>query len=115
MTPEEKAARRRDKIREWQIRSAIKAASNHKPRKALKTVSVKRKVENTEYSKLRRSFLSFCPPCPVTGQPATQIHHMNGRSNWRLNDTTEWLGVSLEGHAWIHANGNVAREKGWLK
>ena len=45
---------------------------------------------------------------------STEIHHKNGRSNEKLNDTTYWLAVSRPAHEWIHANANQARARGWL-
>ena len=46
--------------------------------------------------------------------PATEVHHTNGREGERLNDQEYWLAVSREGHQWIHANPELAREQGWL-
>lgn len=43
-----------------------------------------------------------------------QIHHKAGRVGANLLNETTWLAVSAEGHAFIHANPAVAREKGWM-
>lgn len=89
---------------------------NKKPPTKIKPVSDKRKKQNTAYKLARDIFMmeednKFCP---VTGHPTTEIHHMNGRSNERLLDREFWLAVSREGHQLIHANPELAREKGWL-
>jgi hypothetical protein len=58
--------------------------------------------------------------CPVMAQlknqtvRATEVHHINGREGERLNDQEYWIGVSREGHQWIHSFPKEAREKGWL-
>jgi len=85
-------------------------------RKAIAPVSQKRLGELAEYRKLKKEFMALPENkiCPVTGLPATEIHHMNGRENDRLNDTEFFLAVSRKGHEWIHANPNSARAKGWL-
>lgn len=79
-------------------------------------VSEKRLSELAEYRKLKKEFMSRPENkiCLVSGLPATEIHHMNGRENERLNDTTYWLAVNRVGHNWIHSNTIEAREKGWL-
>jgi len=53
--------------------------------------------------------------CPVTGDPATEIHHTNGREYERLIDEDYWLGVTRIGHNYIHNNPKEARLRGWLK
>ncbi len=87
-----------------------------KKRKFIAPVSEKRLAELAEYRKLKKEFMSKPENkiCPVTGLPTTEIHHMNGRENERLNDTRFWVAVSRAGHTYIHANPLEAREKGWL-
>lgn len=58
--------------------------------------------------------------CPVmsklkgTTVLTTDVHHINGRENEMLLDQEFWLAVSREGHSYIHANTDIAREEGWL-
>lgn len=58
----------------------------------------------------RVSINSIPSLCPM----ATDIHHMNGRYGNRLNDVEFWMGVSREGHTWIHNNPKLSRERGYL-
>ena len=82
-------------------------------------VSDKRKIENLKYKVLRIEFLGKPENqiCPITGYPATEIHHTfcgKNRAKYYL-DTTTWIAVSRDGHNWIHDNPKEAREKGLLK
>lgn len=85
-------------------------------KKFISPVSEKRLNQLKVYRTLRKEFLSRPENsrCPVTNLPATEIHHINGRENDRLNDFEFWIAVSRQGHIWIHANPREAREKGWL-
>ena len=87
-----------------------------KPPTRIKPVSDKRAKQKKAYLLARKVFLmEDCNKyCPVTGKPATEIHHTNGKENDRLLDRKYWLAVSREGHVYIHANPIEAREKGWL-
>lgn len=96
-------------------RSLLKRSKSQLKRSPLKKVSRHRESQNREYSKLRKVFLETCPPCPVTGGVATEIHHTNHREGKLLNDVSQWLGVSLGGHRYIHSHPKEARENGWLK
>jgi hypothetical protein len=89
---------------------------NKKPQPRIKPVSDKRKKQNSAYLLARKIFLMEDDNkyCPVNGSLATEIHHTNGRSNERLLDREFWIGVSREGHQWIHANPEEARKNGWL-
>ena len=86
----------------------------HTPKKGINKVSSRTAELKKEYLVRREEFLKG-KICPVTNKPATEVHHMNGREYERLNDESEWLGVTRYGHGWIHANPKEAREKGWLK
>lgn len=44
---------------------------------------------------------------------ATEVHHIEGREGWRLNNTDKWLGVSRAGHDWINTFPDLARERGF--
>lgn len=81
--------------------------------KPLKPFSEKRKERNAIYLKKRIEFLNG-KVCPITNRKATEIHHINGRENERLNDEEFWLAVTREGHLKIHENPKWAREKGYL-
>ncbi len=83
-------------------------------RTPIKKVSTKRSKENAQYLNTRMKFL-IGKTCPITGRPATEVHHVDGRENSRLNDETEWLAVTREGHQKIHLNPTWARENGYLK
>jgi hypothetical protein len=85
----------------------------------LKKKSKKRSAEETEYSKLRLSYLQenhFCkaglPNCSLV---ATDIHHMNSRTNEKLNDISDWIGVCRSCHTFIHNNPQTARDLNLLK
>lgn len=86
-------------------------------RTRINPVSDKRAEESREYSTLRKVFLEG-KFCPVTGQPATQIHHKMGRIGYADDaarakgltlflDVRYWLAVSHEGHE------KIEREKKW--
>lgn len=106
-------------------KQALKADKPNKPvkRKPIAPVSEKRLEQLAEYRKLRKEFLSryenkFCPVMKhIFGRDVhtTEIHHVNGRENERLNDVEFWLAVSREGHRWIHEHPKESRELGWLK
>lgn len=91
-------------------------------RKAIKRASNKREKQERAYSIARDLFLQkeenkFCPVMAKLYNKtvlATEIHHTNGREGERLNDTEYWIGVSRDGHVWIHANPKLAYEAGWL-
>jgi hypothetical protein len=44
---------------------------------------------------------------------SVQVHHKRGRGRLYLDELT-WLGVSAEGHAWIHANVKESYSRGWM-
>jgi hypothetical protein len=44
----------------------------------------------------------------------SQIHHMRGRLGTLLMDKRGWLPCSTQGHRWIDANKEKARELGFL-
>lgn len=94
--------------------------------KPIKKVSKKQSVRNLQYRVQRIEFLSKKENsiCPVTGQKATQVHHMKGRKGyadewardnkiWLLNDVRFFLGVSADGHKEIEENPEWAKEMGY--
>jgi len=95
------------------------AKSKQKP---IAKFSSKRAKRNAAYLVARDLFLAkeenkFCPVlAKLKNQTvsATEVHHRNGREGERLNDQEYWIGVSREGHQWIHSNPELAYEAGWL-
>lgn len=81
-------------------------------RKRIMPRSEKRSKEERAYLTLREVFLKD-KICPITGQPATEIHHKKGRIGKLLCDVKYWLAVSREGHIWIENNPKEAKEKGY--
>lgn len=101
-----------------------------KRKTALRKVSRKRSSQNQIYSQRRRWFLgmpenSRCPVAEAGLIPdlqgnltphwraATQVHHQKGRVGILFLAEEFWLGVSAEGHTYLHANPAIARERGW--
>jgi len=80
----------------------------------IRKLSKKREAQNREYLKRRLIFLED-KICPVTKQPATQIHHMKGRIGALLTDESNWLAVSAEGHHQIEMNPLWAKKMGYSK
>lgn len=81
-------------------------------KKPIKRLSDKRNAQNKEYLKKRATFLKN-KVCPVTGQEATEIHHMKGRIGKLLTDEKFWLAVSRKGHIEIENNPLWAYEQGF--
>lgn len=100
-------------LREDKKPSQLKRTPLKRPTKPIRQVSKKRAKQNAQYLKERTEFLDG-KICPITGRPATEIHHINGRENDRLIDKKYWLAVTREGHQKIHANPKWARENGYL-
>jgi len=71
-------------------------------RTAIPNSTKKRAAENRLYLKRRAEWLPG-RICPVTKDPATEIHHKNGRRGKLLLDESGWIGVSAAGHKWIHS------------
>jgi hypothetical protein len=84
----------------------------------IKQKSFKRKVEEKEYSKLRKEFLETHPNCqaklPGCTFYSTDVHHMEKRGINYLN-VTSWLSACRICHSWIELNKKEARELGFLK
>lgn len=80
----------------------------------IRKLSKKRAAQNRIYLKMAKEFIKD-KYCPVTLQPATEVHHINGRIGALLTDERNFLAVSVEGHRWIHENVNKARKKGWIR
>lgn len=81
----------------------------------LRPVSTRRRKALKVYSSLRAEFLGSHKACIVCmDRKSTDVHHMNGRHNARLNDTQHWLPVCRRCHDLIHSNPAWARENGYL-
>jgi hypothetical protein len=75
--------------------------------------SKKRAAQEREYARIAKEILSQEPICPVTGEIATQIHHMKGRIGDLLTDRRYMLPVSDRGHKKIELNPDWAKEMGY--
>lgn len=106
----------------------------------IKAVSRKRAKQLRDYSTLRKRFLAENPVCgwwlKMRGQDfqhleqrggcywsagleeyallSCDIHHRNSRIGEKLNDTSDWIAVSRDGHNWIHSHPRDARVLGLL-
>lgn len=86
-----------------------------KPRKPMRSRSLKRQKQEAEYAKLRKAFLEDHPVCQVCGlEEANQIHHRLHREGKRLNDQTYWLAVGPLCHLKIHDQPAWAKQHGYL-
>lgn len=82
--------------------------------KKIKPRSSKRAVEESQYGTARQKFLAAHTVCPVTKEPATQIHHSAKREGQWLNLQRYWIAVSAEGHRWIEDNKTAAEKIGLM-
>lgn len=78
----------------------------------IKARSNKRIKEEKIYETVKKIFL-VGKICPITGGPATQVHHKKGRIGKLLYDVRFFLGVSDEGHKYIEANPEFAYKNGY--
>lgn len=102
--------------REYQSGKMAKTTTTKKP---IKQISDKRKLENIIYTskKIKFFMLPENQVCPVSMQKATEIHHTycgKDRATYYLDEST-WIGVSRDGHNWIHDHPKESRELGLLK
>ncbi|QNS40152.1 hypothetical protein H0S70_06985 [Chryseobacterium manosquense] len=83
--------------------------------KPIPKMSKKRQQEIREYTIKRLQFLAQPEnlKCPITGERATEIHHMRGRIGSLLLDTRYWLAVSRNGHRRIEENPEWAKENNY--
>ena len=104
-------------------RSPLKRKTPLKRSGKLRPVSKKRAGQNKVYSARRREFLlkHLYDCCPVMmaikneWHGVTDVHHVQNRESERLNDVSQWMAVSREGHIYLHNHPNTARMHGWLK
>ena len=88
-----------------------------KPRKPIANRSKKRLAQESEYSKLRKVFLTIHNKCEVNGcsKEATDIHHVIGRIGDRLTDQDNFLAVCREHHRYIEEHPEWAKANGYSK
>jgi len=84
-----------------------------KPVKPINKISVKREKENNLYLCIRKQFLKDNPLCAVTGNKATEVHHMAGRIGKLLTDVRYFLPVCRFAHREIELNPIWAKENGY--
>ena len=79
----------------------------------MKKQSKKMTKKNTEYSKLRKVYLTDKPNCmasiPGCALRASEIHHKKGRGEYH-NDVSTWLAVCRSCHEWIETHPEQALE-----
>lgn len=90
-------------------RTPLKQGGRLKSGKPLKKRSKRREVQEKEYSRLRRQFLTENPVCVVCGEMATDCHHRFGRGNFYL-DVSTWAALCRKCHDRVHANVLWAKE-----
>jgi len=72
------------------------------------------------YSKARKRFLEDNPIDVVSLfvfgiiQPATLIHHANGRNGFNYVDINRFIATTQKGDNWIHAHPDLSKELGFL-
>lgn len=77
-------------------------------------MSQKRAGEMADYSVIRTKFLASHKRCESCGDPATQVHHRNGRSNDKLNEVKYFMAVCDACHKAIHDDPEWSRKQGYL-
>ncbi len=97
-----------------------------KPRKRIRSVSVKHMASLVEYAKVKTDWLKYikhavtadgkvvahCDRCEQWRE--VDVHHIRGRRGPLLTATSYWLLVCRPCHDWIHANPAAAREQNLL-
>lgn len=99
-------------------RTPLKRSTTPLKRTPLRRVSKSHAKSLRSYSALRKQYLALFTHCQIkqegcTGE-ATEIHHGAKRGK-NLNETATWFSACRSCHDWIHANGRMARELGFLK
>lgn len=85
-----------------------------KPRKRIRSVSLKRQRELREYRKLRDAFLKemwFCQRC---GSLATCVHHWAGRRGKQLLVVKDFRASCDDCNFWAKNHPKEAREEKWI-
>lgn len=106
----DKAKKKRSKERK-QLNST---KTQDEKKKRLRRVSKKRAKQLNEYKEIRKEYLLLNSRCERCYNQATEIHHKNGRSGKKLNDTNFFMAICRECHTFIHENPKESRQRGWL-
>jgi hypothetical protein len=105
----------------WSKGMCKKCASLSVKKKPIAKMSVKRKVENVEYLKLRLEYLNEHQKCEIKLACCTiwaiDIHHLySGKDRQsHFTDFDNVKAVCRSCHNWIHEHSKDARGMGWLK
>lgn len=91
----------------------VHAPGTAKPKKRIRPLSKKRAKQNQLYLQIRAAFL-INKLCPITKEPATEVHHKKGRIGTLLTDVRYFLAVSRRGHVWIETHPKEAEELGYV-
>ncbi len=84
-------------------------------KKPISRVSERRKVEEKEYSKLRKVFLEENPKCQICQQePATEVHHRSGRYHGKYLDVSSWMALGSACHRRVHENPAWAKAQKYI-
>jgi hypothetical protein len=101
-----------------------KPEKREKPKPSyLKPKSAKQSADDRKYAEAAKEFIRG-KYCPVTWQPATEVHHMKGRQGYGdrwakendirlIHDQRYWLPVSREGHQRIENKPSWAKQQGY--
>jgi hypothetical protein len=82
-------------------------AKEKAPRKPIKKVGNKRKLQECEYRPLAKAFKEANPMCqvPNCSNPTSDIHHKKGRTGDLLTDVRYFMAVCRPCHTAIHDGG----------
>lgn len=83
----------------------------------VKKVTEKRAKQNREYMEMREQFLEQYPVCQVKDcqNKATEIHHIQGRSNDLLTNPENFLAICADHHRHFTDNSAEALKEGYSK
>lgn len=95
------------------IKKKFYAPGTAKPANKIRPLSKKRAKQNQLYLQLRAAFL-VNKICPITKEPATEVHHKKGRCGALLTDVRFFLAVSRRGHVWIETHPAEAEKLGYV-
>lgn len=90
-----------------------KARQKQQP-KRVRLVSKGRAKQLAVYRRLRKAFFATNPACALCGAPATDVHHMKGRSGKLLLNPMYWTGLCRTHHESIHRDIKAAYNSGLL-
>lgn len=86
-----------------------------KRKKWMNRVSPRRKRQTQAYGDIRKELLAKYPVCIVCMDArSVEIHHKNGRHNYRLIDVKNLVPICRSCHNYIHQRPGIARQNGWL-